>query len=410
MPADMVTRAIQAGSSPADFRLAILERQAAEDERNPIHGIDTSQNMRVTRDEGDTRRQAMTDAIVCRLQESAGERPTVPDAARGYMALTLSEMAATIVGHRGQLLARNTESMLQRAFHSTSDFPNIFGNAINVRLLQRYQLAPAAYRRFFAQYNSPDFRPVNAIRAGDFPAPQPILENGEIKGGTFSESKEQFQVLPFGVTFNISRQMIINDNLNALNQLLGSAGDRVANWENGIAFALLLSGAGNNGPTLLTDTLQVFQTATHGNLAAAGTVIDVANVGLARAAMRKQKSLDGLFLNVAPSILLCGPDKETQAEQLLTSITPAQNSNAVPDSIRTSLTVVADANISGNPWYLFADPQTVPTFVYGFLEGFNGPRLSTQDQWSVQGMSVKLEHDFGVAAIDFRGAYRNPGA
>jgi hypothetical protein len=193
-----------------------------------------------------------------------------------------------------------------------------------------------------------------------------------------------------------------------LNQVLGSAGDRVANWENALMFALVLS-AGGLGPNLLTDGVAVFNTATHGNLAAAGTVIDVANVGVGRAAMAKQKSLDGLFLNLAPTVLLCGPDKQTQAEQLLTQITPAQTSNAVPESLRR-LQVVADANIAGNPWYLFADPQAAPVFVYGFLEGFTGPRLSTQEQWSVQGMSVKLEHDFGVAAIDFRGGYRNPGA
>jgi hypothetical protein len=32
------------------------------------------------------------------------------------------------------------------------------------------------------------------------------------------------------------------------------------------------------------------------------------------------------------------------------------------------------------------------------------------DAWSVQGVKVKLEHDFGVAATDFRGGYRNAGA
>jgi hypothetical protein len=48
--------------------------------------------------------------------------------------------------------------------------------------------------------------------------------------------------------------------------------------------------------------------------------------------------------------------------------------------------------------------------VAGTLEGFQGPRLSIQDTWNVQGVSVKLEHDFGVSAVDYRGAWRNPGA
>jgi hypothetical protein len=203
--------------------------------------------------------------------------------------------------------------------------------------------------------------------------------------------------------------MVVNDNLSAIDQVLAGFGDRVACFENDTAFASLLSGTGSNGPTPLTDALQVFNTATHANLAAAGTAIDVTNVAVGVAAMQKKTSLDGLKLNLTPATLLCGPDKGLQAQQLVTQITPAQTSNAVPDSIKR-LTVATDANITGNARYLFADPGAAPVFVYGLLEGFEGPRLSTRDEWSVQGVSVKLEHDFGCNAIDFRGAYKNPGA
>jgi hypothetical protein len=65
-----------------------------------------------------------------------------------------------------------------------------------------------------------------------------------------------FQVAAYGVMLNISRQMIINDQLNAINRMLGSAGQRVADWENAKAYALLVSAAGA-GPTLLTDTTAV---------------------------------------------------------------------------------------------------------------------------------------------------------
>ena len=123
----------------------------------------------------------------------------------------------------------------------------------------------------------------------------------------------------------------------------------------------------------------------------------------------KQKTLDGIIANFAPVTLLTGPDKQTEAEQLLTSITPAQASNAVPESLRR-LVPVADANIPGNAWFLFADPAVAPTWLYAYLDGYEGPRLASEEQFNVQGLRVKLEHDFGVAAIDYRGAYRNPGA
>src|SRR5262249_48645830 len=151
----------------------------------------------------------------------------------------LTELMAECTGRKGRLLsARDLVEVFERAFHSTSEFPGIFGNAINATLLARYQAAPAAYRRFCGRITAADFRPGNVLRAGDFPSLAPILEAGEIKAGTFSESKEVFQVFPYGVRFNISRQMIINDNLQAVAQLLGSYADRVAQWENSIVFAL----------------------------------------------------------------------------------------------------------------------------------------------------------------------------
>lgn len=125
--------------------------------------------------------------------------------------------------------------------------------------------------------------------------------------------------------------------------------------------------------------------------------------------MMKQTTLDGIVANFQPRIMLMGPDKQTEAEQFWAPISAAVQANAIPASFR-SLEPVADANITGNAWYLFADPAVAPNFVYAYLEGFEGPRLSSMETFDVQGLKVKLEHDFGVAGIDFRGGYRNAGA
>jgi hypothetical protein len=181
----------------------------------------------------------------------------------------------------------------------------------------------------------------------------------------------------------------------------------VVTWENALAFSVLLSNAGA-GPTLLTDNTPVFHT-DHGNLAQTPSAIDASNVGLGYAAMAKQQSLDGMSLNLAPATLLCGPDRALQAAQMVTLITPAATGNAVPDYLR-QFVPVSDAAVTGNQWWLFADPNVAPCFHYGFLEGFEGPRLSIADGWGVQGIKIKLEEDFGVSATDFRGGYRNAGA
>jgi hypothetical protein len=403
-----ITRFVDEGKPVQEFRNFVLDKLAERSLAGAGSGIRQT-SIEVGRDETETRREALATAITVRLARAAGERITdVPEVARPYQGMPLVEMAAEAIGFRGQLrTARQVMDVMERAMHSTSDFPSIMLNAMNNRLLARYEVATPTYRRFCARYTVADFRPINVIRAGDFPALQPINESGEIKSGTFSESREQVVVKPYGVKLAFTRQMIVNDQLNAIEQVLSSAGVRVADWEDVQAFDMLNLASGA-GPVLLTDNVRVFH-ASHNNLAGAGAATNVTSIGAARAAMMKQKTLDGIVANFVPVTLLTGPDKMTEAEQLLTSITPAQQSNAIPESMRR-LTPVGDANITGNAWYLFADPSVAPAFVYAYLEGFEGPRMTAENLFDVQGMKVKLEHDFGVAGIDFRGAYRNPGA
>ena len=406
LPATDVAAAITNGESVEDFRRRAFDALAARQVSSPTASVNAS----ITRDENDTRRRAMSGAIVARLARAAGERNVqIPEMSRAYGEMGFAEMAAEAIGYRGHLRTpRQVIDVMERAFHSTSDFPGIFSDAINVRLLARYQTAMPTYRRIAAPYTATDFRTINVVRAGDFPALQEVKETGDIPAGSFSESKEQLAVKSYGVRFNLSRQMIINDNLGAIDQVLGSAGDRVMDWENAQVFAVLVSNS-FAGPTLLTDSTALFATG-HGNHVTSGTAISLTSVGLGRAAMAKQTTLDGMKSSAfTPVTILTGPDRIMDAEQLVASINPALIASAQPDWVRR-LTPVMDANITGNHWYLFGDPATAPAFVYGTLQGFEGPRLSTDDPFTVQGISVKLEHDFGAAGIDYRPAYHNAGA
>jgi hypothetical protein len=164
--------------------------------------------------------------------------------------------------------------------------------------------------------------------------------------------------------------------------------------------------------------LPVFNVATHANYLAptTGAAPSITTIGVARQALRQMRSISGNFLNVPPSIILTGPANETVADQMVTSITPTLTTSVNPFSGR--LRSVSDANISNstafpsiqNYWYLFTDPARVPCFMYGFLNGANGPRTRTFEPFGVQGVKISLEHDFGCGAIDYRGAYLNAGS
>ena len=48
-------------------------------------------------------------------------------------------------------------------------------------------------------------------------------------------------------------------------------------------------------------------------------------------------------------------------------------------------------------------------YVYGYLNGAEGPQVTTGNVQGVDGVEVSVIFDFGVGAIDWRGAWFNPG-
>ena len=84
--------------------------------------------------------------------------------------------------------------------------------------------------------------------------------------------------------------------------------------------------------------------------------------------------------------------------------------DAINDVRNASLTVIVDARITGNQWYLYAAPGVVDTFEYAYLEGEQGVFTETREGFEVDGMEIKARLVFGAAWIDYRGTYKNPGA
>jgi hypothetical protein len=158
---------------------------------------------------------------------------------------------------------------------------------------------------------------------------------------------------------------------------------------------------------IMGDGVALFH-ASHKNLTATGTALDVASLGRARAAMARQTGLDGkTVLNIRPAFLVVPSSLELTAEQL-----PAITTNVVPQSIR-SLSVIAEPRLdpaSGAiPWYLFASPSTIDTIEYAYLEGQDGVFIETRNGFDVDGLEIKARLDFGAKAIDWRGMQKNAG-
>lgn len=387
--------AIRGNLDPAAFRAQMFERLAARSRQTQTNPA------RVTQDERETRRSAMTEALAYSLGAPLPQAgPSA--AARGFMGRSIIDIAAQCIDWRGGMVvnARQKDDILTRAAMTTSDFPIIFENAINRTLEGRYALAVPTYRSIARKQNFNDFRPHTTVKTGDFPMLQKVLESGEIKYGSFNEGKETVQAFSYAIALSITRQMLINDNIGAIADLLSSYGPTVALFEEVTFYSMAFNGK-------LADGKTVFH-ADHENLASPGTAIDVTNVGLARAAMSKQKSTGGNpLLQNAAKLLLVGPDKLTEAEMLIASITPATVSNV--NIFSGKLGVIDTAQITGNAWYTFADPAFGSNYRWGYLEGYEAPRVRTDEPFGTQGFKMSVELDFGVGATDYRFGYKNPG-
>lgn len=397
--ADFGQEHVRAGTAVEAFRAALLDKLVASEAGAPT---DSNVRAHVGTEEADRVRSAKIEALAYGLGAPVPQAGP-SEAARQFMGRGLVDLAADSIDYRsGRMLnARQVDEIFTRASHSTSDFPIIFEGAINRSLEQRYALAQPTFRRFARKKNFRDFRPDTTVKLGDYPMLQKVLEGGEIKYGSFVEGKEQVQAFSYAIALRVTRQMLINDDLGAISELLSSYGASVALFEEVTFYASAFDGK-------LGDGKAVYH-ADHGNLAAAGTAIDVDNVGKARTAMSKQKSVGGSpLLANPPKILLVGPDKLTEAEKLLASITPATVSNVNIFSGR--LEPLESSQLTGNAWHLLTDPAYGSNYRWGYLEGYEAPRVRMDEPFGQQGFAMSVEHDFGCGPVDFRFGYKNPGA
>ena len=248
---------------------------------------------------------------------------------------------------------------------------------------------------------------MHRLQLGEAPQLEKVNQSGEFKRGTIGEAQETYRIETFGKVIGITRQVLINDDLDAFTRVPALFGTSAATLESDVVWGIFTANPA------MADGNALFH-ASHKNLAGAGAALDVAGLAKARTAMAQQRGLDGkTLLNVRPTYLVVPSALELSAEQLLAqNIVPAKATDVVPASIR-SLAVIAEPRLDpacgAVPWFLVASPAAIDTIEYAYLEGQEGVALETRMGFDVDGVEVRARLDFGAKAIDWRGLYKNPG-
>jgi ATP-dependent protease ClpP protease subunit len=352
-------------------------------------------------DESDKHRRAAENALMARagLIKAEGSNPF-----RGF---TLSEMARASLTRAGF----KSEGLDKMAFvgaaftHSTSDFTGLLANVANKALLTGYQEAEETFQLWTRAGNLPDFKPGSRVDLNMFPSLRKVAEGAEYKYATVGERGASVMLATYGELFSITRQAIINDDVDAFTRVPRMMGRAAIRTVGDLVYAILTA-----NPTM-PDGTALFH-ADHGNLLT-GAAITTGSVDAMQAAMALQKQGKsvlniGLQYVIVPRALR-GTANVVRASEY--EVGTAKN-NTIPNSVRDTFEVISDARLdaaSTTAWYGAGSAQMHDTIEVNYLDGNDQPYLEQRQGWNVDGTEFKVRIDAGVSPLDYKALAKNPG-
>mgnify|MGYP000944970294 CR=1 FL=1 len=290
--------------------------------------------------------------------------------------------------------------------HSTSDFPNVLRNVAEKAALRGFDEAEETFEVWTSEGSLTDFKTAYRVGTSPIQSLREVPELAEFKHVTLSDRGAQIFLKTFGELFTISRQAIINDDLQVFTKIPTKFGMAAKRTIGDAVYALINDNA--NAP----DGTALFHASHNNLLTAAGTPPTVAALGAARTAMRRQ-TMNDVVLNITPSYLLVPVTLEDTATTVTGAIydpgaTTLQQPNPV---LQYRLKVVSDPRldaVSTAAWYLVAG-KMFDTIEVAYLDGQKTPYLEQQAGLSVDGVTHKVRMDFGVSILEHRTFYMNDG-
>lgn len=342
--------------------------------------------------------------MVGRMSESLASRAlgsACPEPARAFERKTIAECGYAILEKLGQTRGRALDPLRSpldviKLAMGTTDFPSILANVLNKTLLGAYEAAAPSFTRISQMKQFKDYRPHRFVRAGDFPLPLIVGEGGEITQGAMGESHETITAYKYARILAILWEVLVNDDLNAFTDFGGMVARRIRDNENKLFYDNVIK-TGSGLGAAMTDGVAVYNSA-HANVNSAGALSND-RLNEAFGLMAAQTSIDGLKINVGPRYVLTSATSHILAKTLLTAIQATQASNVNPWA--GIMEPIWDANLSGVRYYVLADPSQGSNYIHGTLNN-QPPRFEVRPGFEVEGVQVKVVHDFGCGAVDYR--------
>jgi phage major head subunit gpT-like protein len=302
-----------------------------------------------------------------------------------------------------------------RAAFSTSELSGVVGNVANKALQDAFAMAPSVAEQITATRSHANFQPNTVYSLALNGELQPVAKDGELKHLRMSEESRTRQVETRGAILSISRQDLINDDLNAFADNAKALGRKAVHSREKTLFAALNATA--NGSS--------FFTSARGNyFEGAATNLQSSSLATAVQMFRDQVGPDGLPVMVDPTILLVPTALEQAAKELMNSQyvvgptsakTPSANiwQGSFQPLVSPWLSNSTLTGASSTAWYLLGNPADLAALEIAYLNGLQTPTVeffgmdTTPD---VLGVSWRVFWDFGVALAEYRAGVKSKGA
>jgi hypothetical protein len=383
----------QEGTSVDEARKLIIDKMAEREAAAP-----TRTHVQVLADEGQKRSECMTATLEARVGLRQWD-----DQARAYGHSSLMDMAKDALVRSGvNLVGMSKSEIAGRAMHSTSDFPLLLSNIARKSLASAYAAEDQTFRPLARQRNLPDFKPVYELEIAGQITPEPLLEGGEYKAATVQEQQASWRIYTYGKKIAVTRQLIINDDLDALSRIPQMIGRGMSLFESNEVWKLITANA-----KMSYDGKALFH-ADHSN---SGTgAIGEAAISNARKALRNQKDIAGNRINLRPRYLVLPTSLETAAQKFLSPIQPSTTGDV--NIFTGSMSLIVEPRLddaSEQAYYVTASPEQIDMIAFGYLDGEAGPQVETVNERDPDGTVIYARLDFGCTLLNHRGFYKSTG-
>ncbi|EOA4363067.1 TPA: ClpP-like prohead protease/major capsid protein fusion protein [Proteus mirabilis] len=343
------------------------------------------------------------DSVRASVMARAGYQDYEKDNA--YNSMTLRELARASLTERGVGVATyNPMQMVGMAFtHSTSDFGNILLDVANKAILLGWEENEETFEKWTKKGQLSDFKTAHRVGLGAFPSLRKVREGAEYKYVTLDDKGETIALATYGELFSISRQAIINDDMNMLTDVPKKLGEAAKATIGDLVYAVLVDNE------KMSDKKALFS-ADHKNILTGG--MDVETISAGRTAMRQQKEGERT-LNIRPAFMLVPTTLETQATQVVKSgsVKGADVNANIINPVRDLAEIIAEPRLddaSEKDWYM-ASRQGSDTIEVAYLNGIDVPYIDQLEGFTSDGVTTKVRIDAGVAPVDYRGLLKVTG-